>query len=166
MPNTDMGSTALGIVDRRRGSRIVAILNGTQTVANQFQCNGPNTGYPPVASVEIGQIVDIVSPTGTVRGSTRNITAISGTTTLTVTYSGADIGTDANGDLVILSEGADALGQPENYDSVQDLDARLTTVNSTYWGSNSGTTNATRLNQSSKNDKQYALRLNDSPGSI
>ncbi len=157
MPNFDSHSPALEVVDKRRNSRVVGVLNGTQTVANQCQINGPNTGYNPVSSVEIGQVVDIVSPTGVVRGSARTITAISGTTTLTVTYGGADIGTDANGDFVVLSEGADTLGNPTNYDSVAALDARLIAL---------GLLTAITAVQRTKNDKMYMLRLADSPGGI
>jgi len=157
MPNFDQGSLALEAVDRRRNSRVVGILNGTQTVANQCQINGPNTGYSPVSGIEVGHVVDIVSPAGVVRGSARAVSAISGTTTLTVTYGGADIGTDANGDLVVLSEGADTIGVPTNYDSVQATDARLIAL---------GLLTAVTVNQRTRNDKRYMLRLADSPGSI
>jgi hypothetical protein len=53
--------------------------------------------------LENGQVVDIVSPGGTVRGSNRTISAITTTTApaATFVYSGADIGTDAAGDLVV-----------------------------------------------------------------
>lgn len=163
MPNFDLNSTNANFPDRRRNgfSRVVGVLNGTQTVANQFQINGPNTATnpAPVAGVEIGQVVDIVSTAGVVRGAARTITAISGTTTLTVTYSGADIATDANTDLVILSEGANPIGAPTNYDNIGGLDARLTVINGSYFTAN-------QLNKMGANDKVYALRLNDSPASL
>jgi hypothetical protein len=50
--------------------------------------------------LEVGQVIDIVSPAGVVRGSNRNITAIN-TTTGAVTYDGADITTDVTGDLIV-----------------------------------------------------------------
>jgi hypothetical protein len=50
--------------------------------------------------LEVGQVIDVVSPTGTVRGANRNITAIN-TTTGAVTYDGADITTDVTGDLIV-----------------------------------------------------------------
>lgn len=166
MPNFDLNSTYPAFVDVRRNNRIVGILNGTHTVANQLQVNGPNTGLNPVSGLEVGHIVDIVSPAGTVRGSTRTVSAISGTTTLTVTYSGADIGTDANGDYVILSEGANVLGTPAPYESIAALDTALVAANSAYWNAGSTSTAATRVQQASANDKQYALRLIQSPRSF
>jgi hypothetical protein len=50
--------------------------------------------------LEVGQVVDIVSTAGVVRGSNRNITAIN-TSTGAVTYDGADITTDITGDLLV-----------------------------------------------------------------
>lgn len=166
MANFDTNANYAGFVDKRRNNRTVGVLNGTQTVANQFQINGPNTGFNPVASVEVGQVVDVVSPTGTVRGSGRTITVISGTTTLTVTYSGADITTDANGDLVVLSQGAEMLGAPADYDSNLALETRLVAANGAYWSANHPLTGTTRVLTSSSNDLIYAKRLQDSPGSI
>jgi hypothetical protein len=164
--NFDTGATYAAFVDKRRNNRTVGVLNGTQTVANQFQINGPNTGFNPVASVEIGQVVDVVSPTGTVRGSGRTITAISGTNPLTVTYSGADITTDANGDLVVLSQAAETLGAPADYDSNLALETRLVAANSGYWSAAHPLTGTTRVLSASSNDLLYAKRLLDSPGSI
>lgn len=166
MPNFDLNSTYPAFTDVRRNNRIVGILNGSQAVANQFQCNGPNTGLFPVSGLEVGHIVDIVSTAGVVRGASRTITAISGTTTLTVTYSGADIGTDANTDLVILSEGANTIGAPTPYESVGAADTALVAANGAYFNGASTSTAATRIQQMSMNDKTYALRLIQSPRSF
>ena len=64
-------------------------------VATANQVTVSSTQY-----LEVGQIIDIVSPTGTVRGANRNITAIN-TSTGVVTYDGADITTDAVNDLIV-----------------------------------------------------------------
>lgn len=69
----------------------MAVLSGTHTTANVFQVADPQY-------LSVGDVIDVVSTGGTVRGATRNITAIAGTS---VTYSGADIATDANTDLVV-----------------------------------------------------------------
>lgn len=69
----------------------MAVLSGTHTTANVFQV--ADTQY-----LAVGDVIDVVSTGGTVRGSNRTITAIAATS---VTYSGADIGTDANTDLVV-----------------------------------------------------------------
>ena len=68
----------------------MAVLSGTHSTANVFQVADPQY-------LSVGDIIDVVSTGGTVRGSARTITAISGTS---VTYSNADITTDANTDLV------------------------------------------------------------------
>jgi hypothetical protein len=73
------------------GTGAKAVLSGTQTVANQLQ-------VADAQYLAVGDLIDVVSTGGTVRGAARSITAISGTT---VTYSGADITTDANTDLVV-----------------------------------------------------------------
>lgn len=65
----------------------------TAAVANQVVV--VSTKY-----LEVGQVIDIVSPAGTVRGALRNITAIN-TATNVVTYDGADILTDAAADLIV-----------------------------------------------------------------
>jgi hypothetical protein len=69
----------------------MAVLSGTHTTANV--CQVADAQY-----LAVGDIIDIVSTGGTVRGSARTITAISGTS---VTYSGADIASDANTDLIV-----------------------------------------------------------------
>lgn len=53
--------------------------------------------------LEVGQVIDIVSTAGTVRGSNRTISSITTTTApaATFVYSGADIATDASTDLVV-----------------------------------------------------------------
>lgn len=158
MPNFDNALTE-GFIDVRRNNRTLGVLNGTQTVANQCQINGPNTGFRPVASVEVGQIVDIVSPTGTVRGTERTITALSGTTTITVTYSGADIGTDANGDLIVLTASQSPIGSVNNMNGVGAVDTALNGANGTYFSQ-------ANLDKMTDNDKIYAARLQFSPGSL
>jgi hypothetical protein len=50
--------------------------------------------------LEVGQVIDIVSTAGAVRGANRTITAIN-TSTGAVTYDGADITTDITGDLIV-----------------------------------------------------------------
>jgi hypothetical protein len=65
----------------------------TTAVATANQVTVANAQY-----LEVGQMIDIVSTGGTVRGSNRQITAIAGAV---VTYSGADITTDVIGDLVV-----------------------------------------------------------------
>lgn len=67
----------------------------TTAVATANQVTVASTQY-----LEVGQVIDIVSPAGVVRGSNRNITAIN-TSTGVVTYDGADITTDAVGDLIV-----------------------------------------------------------------
>jgi hypothetical protein len=69
----------------------MAVLSGTHTVANIFQ-------VADAQYLSVGDVIDVVSTGGTVRGSNRSISAISGTS---VTYSGADITTDVNTDLVV-----------------------------------------------------------------
>lgn len=73
------------------GTGSMAVLSGTHTTANVLQVADPQY-------LAVGDVVDVVSTGGTIRGSARTITAISGTS---VTYSGADIATDANTDLVV-----------------------------------------------------------------
>lgn len=73
------------------GTGAMAVLSGTHTNPNVFQ-------VADAQYLAVGDIIDVVSTGGTVRGSARTITAISSTS---VTYSGADIGTDANTDLVV-----------------------------------------------------------------
>lgn len=73
------------------GSGSMAVLSGTHTTANIFQ-------VADAQYLSVGDIIDVVSTGGTVRGSSRTITAISGTS---VTYSGADIASDVNTDLVV-----------------------------------------------------------------
>lgn len=73
------------------GTGAMAVLSGTHTTANVFQ-------VADAQYLSVGDIIDVVSTGGTVRGSNRSISAIAGTS---VTYSGADITTDANTDLVV-----------------------------------------------------------------
>lgn len=73
------------------GTGAMAVLSGTQSTANVFQVADPQY-------LSVGDIIDVVSTGGTVRGAARTITAIAATS---VTYSGADITTDANTDLVV-----------------------------------------------------------------
>lgn len=72
-------------------SGAMAVLSGTHSTANIFQVADPQY-------LSVGDNIDVVSTGGTVRGSARTITAISSTS---VTYSGADITTDVNTDLVV-----------------------------------------------------------------
>jgi hypothetical protein len=67
----------------------------TTAVATANQVTVASTQY-----LEVGQVIDIVSPAGVVRGANRNITAIN-TATGVVTYDGADILTDAIGDFLV-----------------------------------------------------------------
>jgi len=69
----------------------MAVLSGTHTTSGVFQVADPQY-------LAVGDVIDVVSTGGTVRGASRTITAISGTS---VTYSGSDITTDANTDLVV-----------------------------------------------------------------
>jgi hypothetical protein len=74
------------------GTGALAVLTANAT-ANTLTAN--STQY-----LEVGQVIDVVSTAGVVRGSNRNITAIN-TTTGAVTYDGADITTDITGDLIV-----------------------------------------------------------------
>lgn len=74
------------------GTGALATLTANAT-ANTLTAN--STQY-----LEVGQVIDVVSTAGVVRGSNRNITAIN-TTTGAVTYDGADITTDITGDLIV-----------------------------------------------------------------
>jgi hypothetical protein len=73
------------------------------TLSAASQATANTSAVNDVQYLEVGQVIDIVSPGGTVRGSNRTITSITVTTAPagTFVYSGADIASDATGDLVV-----------------------------------------------------------------
>lgn len=143
-----------GFVDRRRANPVLATLSGAQATVNHWTV-GSNV------NLEVGQIVDCVSAIGgTLRGQ-RTITAIAGTD---ITYNGADITTDAAGDLLIPANypqrvASALVGVPANWWNVDAMRARLIVLNGSYY-------TTARLDQMSENDMVFALRTLDSPGSI
>lgn len=80
--------------------------DGTGFIANlssASQATANTSAVNDIQYLEVGQIIDIVSTGGTVRGSARTITSITPTTAPqgTFVYSGADITTDVATDLVV-----------------------------------------------------------------
>jgi|GEM_PF-1585648 len=73
------------------------------TLSSASQATANTSAVNDIQYLEVGQIIDIVSTGGTVRGSARTITSITPTTTPagTFVYSGADITTDVSTDLVV-----------------------------------------------------------------
>lgn len=73
------------------------------TLSSASQATANTSAVNDIQYLEVGQIIDIVSTGGTVRGSARTITSITTTTAPagTFVYSGADIASDAATDLVV-----------------------------------------------------------------
>lgn len=73
------------------------------TLSSASQATANTSAVNDIQYLEVGQVIDIVSTGGTVRGSNRTISSITTTTAPagTFVYSGADIGTDAATDLVV-----------------------------------------------------------------
>lgn len=159
---------SLGFVDKRKGKNGTSVADENSRVVTGpvfFTANAGGTTTTIVGAlstvatgtnvVRLGDKFKLFTSAGVVKEETVfKVTAVADAASKTVTFSPAAAVATASGDTMRMTD-----SMPDNYTDNNSLDARLFAISPTAYSQ-------ANLDAMTQNDKVYALRVHDDPGSL